>query len=112
METMVKLVDSFLKFFMAFCGFDGNPDRYVPIEVKASTSEQNVVPFGRTDVPFLGPDHDEKVKQAEMLFDNDSMRYKWLMAVHRLRVSETGWIMDKSNNEKKFKKWGLTTLAC
>ena len=113
MEMLAKLVTSLMKFFMVFTGFDGNPDKYVSIGwTKPSEGEKKVVPFGRTDVPHLGPDHDMKVKQAELMFDNDDMRYKWLMAIHRLRISDTGWIMDKSNNEKKFTKWGFTNLTC
>lgn len=111
METLVKLVGSLLKFLMYFIGMTDGEDKYVSIEVKSSAGENKVVPFTRTDVPYLGPDHAEKVRQAELLFDNDDMRYKWLTAVHRLRATETGWIMDKSNSERKFKKWGLTHLS-
>lgn len=112
METLVKLVVSFLKLLVYFFEGDSEQDRYLHVGAKPSTDEKKVVPFARTDVPHLGDDHEKMVKQAEQLYSNDDLRHKWLMAVHRLRTTETGWIMDKSNNEKKFKKWGLTHLSC
>ncbi len=107
METLVKLVGSLFGFFSVFFGLDGNPDRYVPIGVKPVVGEKNVVPFGRTDVPNLGPDHDAKVKQAEQMYETDDLRWKWLMAIHRLRNTSTGYILDQSNKDQKFQKWGM-----
>ena len=58
-----------------------------------------IVPFARTDVPNLGPDHAALVARAEVLYPSDVLRYKWLMAIHRLRnETKRGWIL-KPNTE-------------
>ncbi len=115
METLAKLVGSLIEFLMVFTGLDGNPDRYVTIKWAAPAgNEKKVVPFGRAgEIPHLGPDHNELIEKAEQMYSSDDHRYKWLMARYKLRhASETGYILDKSNKDKKFTKWGLTNLAC
>lgn len=104
METVINLVISFL-------GFNGGVDKYVSIGTTPTPDEKNVIPFACTDVPDLGSDHQALVKQVEQLYNDDALRRKWLMAIHRLRTTNTGWIMDKSNKSRPFTKWGLTPIS-
>lgn len=112
MSTLAKLVNSFGNLILAFLGLNGNEDKYLPIEVKVTVDEKKVIPFARTDLPDLGHDHESLVKQAEHLYTDDVLRYKWLIAIYKLRTSQVGWIMDPSNKNKPFTKWGLTRPAC
>lgn len=106
MQTLTTIISGFITLFSKFVGFGDLPDTYMEIGAR-HTVEREVIPFARTDVPNLGSDHAELVRKAEMLYRDDTNRYKWLMAVHKLRSTDTGWIIEKSNADKPFTKWGL-----
>jgi hypothetical protein len=110
MRTVTETLSGLLGLFLKFFSFEDTPDTYMEIGAR-HTVEREVIPFARTDVPNLGPDHAELVKKAEVLFKDDVNRYKWLMAIHKLRSTDTGWIIEKSNASKPFTKWGLQASA-
>lgn len=111
MRTLTETLSGLLGLFLKFFSFGDEPDTYMEIGAR-HTVERDVIPFARTDVPNLGPDHAELIRKVELLYTDDNLRHKWLMAVHKLRSTQTGWIMEKSNADKPFTKWGLTAPAC
>jgi hypothetical protein len=83
--------------------------RYV--DVAPAVGQTKVVPFARTDVPNLGKDHAQLIKKAELLFESDHNRYKWLMAIHHLQsTSKVGWILKPTVSSKK-PNWGLNSTG-
>lgn len=110
MDLFAKTVVSVLQFLIDFFSMEGGRDKYVRIG-SALNREKPVVPFTRTDVPHLGDDHEELVTKAERLYDNDDLRYKWLMAIHRVRQTKSGWVIDKDSKNRLSPNWGLTPRA-
>jgi hypothetical protein len=104
MRIMINMWEWFEKHINAFLA---TPDSRIVVRASPTPEDREIIPFARTDVPYLGEDHDALIRQAEQLFDDDLNRYKWLMAVLRLRTSvRTGWIIEKGNKAKP--NWGLT----
>ena len=107
MDTFAKAVISVLQFFLEFFSLEGGRDHYVRVE-PGNSEETPVKPFARTDVPRLGDDHEKLVAQAERLYTSDELRYKWLMAVHKVRQTKSGWILDPASKDRPSPSWGLT----
>lgn len=110
MDTFAKAVISVLQFLLDFFNTEGGRDQYVQIGSRLPVEKQ-VVPFARTDVPFLGDDHEQLVAKAERLYKSDDLRYKWLMAIHRVRQTKSGWVLDKGSENRPSPGWGLTARA-
>lgn len=61
-------------------------------------------------LPILGEDHLQLVHRARELFpktelcpDPTQNRYRWLMAIHKLRTeTETGWKMDNAVTKEQY----------
>lgn len=112
MNTLVNFIAWIEGRILAFLGLETYTDPKVLVNATPKSNDREIIPFARTGVPHLGKDHHELVKKAEALYDDDDLRYKWLMSIHRLRATTSvGWILDKSNNNRKSPKWGLTHAA-
>lgn len=112
MNFLAKLLSWIIGCGTSFIGRENYHDPKVVVLASPKPDDRVVTPFARTDIPNLGEDHAELVKKAEVLFDDDTLRHKWLIAIGKLRGTNPGWILDEWNPEQIKPAWGLTHLAC
>lgn len=92
---MVEILKAFKNFFsLIFKELNGGDEKFqfqrsLPVNTQ-------VTPFSRLkDVPAdLGHDKDYLIHKAELLFSEDTLRLKWLMAVYKMRKNNIERIME------------------
>lgn len=86
-----------------------NPEMYVPVKT-ANGQCKVIVPYAGKIPANLGPNPEETVRKAELLFDSDYLREKWLEATIRLKETTTGWVLEPKDPLNPAKPgWGLTS---
>ena len=80
----------------------GGSDNYCDIRPSYRVEEATPIPYKGPEVPNLGNDHDKLVKRAEVMYTDDTLRYKWLVSIHTLRIkTKNGWWVEGGNGKNK-----------